>query len=216
MGHMGNTHKCPTSLSFGDYPHLTVNKMENENTKITNYHIRFFNILFCLLMKNPPPQCSGVESGWLGILGVFLAHMQGVAYCTKPLLLTILLSARWKLKDWHLRKVLYPKCRLHIAWRQLKHEFVSQHRNMHQSDQKEKACWDVLQIKVSCEEAFMLNIVSAQRGMRIDMWCRRSNRATAFTEIKFSSLWRSLWVFSCERVFSFLKDTIIFTETTHT
>lgn len=55
-GTLGNTHKCPTSLSFRDYPHLTLN-MENENIKITNNHIRFFNILFCLLMKNPPPQC---------------------------------------------------------------------------------------------------------------------------------------------------------------
>jgi len=39
----------------------------------------------------------------------------------------------------------------------------------HASDQKEKPCWEVLRIKVSCEEAFMLNIFSAQTGMRIDM-----------------------------------------------
>lgn len=94
----------------------------------------------------------------------------------------------------HLRKVIYSKPSSCLTSTQTAFHVSAP---KHASDQKEELCWDVLRIKVNCGKAFKLNSFSAQRGMKKDMWCRRSSRATAFTRINFSNLWRTFWVYKC-------------------
>lgn len=68
-----------------------------------------------------------------------------------------------RLTSW---KSLYPKFAYCLTSTQIAIYFSAQ---KPASDQKEKPCWDVLRIKVSCGEVFMLNSFSAQRGVTIDM-----------------------------------------------